>query len=192
MVDGSRRPELADSIVQEKILLQRFNSGDRQALRRIYDLYKVDLMTLAAALLFDRSRAEDAVHEVFARLLQGRPSIRITTSLRGYLLRAVANTARNANRQPRGGAFADTQVETADTPESPSPEGAVVRAEQCEKLTVALRRLPYEQREVVLLRHYGDLPFKAIAKCQGVSISTVQGRYRYGLDKLRSSLADHL
>jgi RNA polymerase sigma-70 factor (ECF subfamily) len=183
---------LADSIVQEKILVQRFNKGDRQALRRIYDLYRVDLMTLAAALLFDRSRAEDTVHEVFARLLQGSPRIRITTSLRGYLLRAVANTARNANRQRRGGPFADAQAEPATTPESPSPEGAAVRAERCEKLTAALQQLPYEQREVVLLRHYGDLPFKAIAKCQGVSISTVQGRYRYGLEKLRSSLAGDL
>lgn len=183
---------MADSIVQEKILVQRFNKGDRQALRRIYDLYKVDLMTLAAALLFDKSRAEDAVHEVFARLVQGPPKIRITTSLRGYLLRAVANTARNANRQRRGGQLTDAQADTADVARGPSPEGAVVQAEQCEKLTVALQQLPYEQREVVLLRHYGDQPFKAIAKCQGVSISTVQGRYRYGLEKLRSSLAGDL
>ena len=104
----------------------------------------------------------------------------------------MANTARNTNRQRRGGSLTDAQAETAGAQESPSPEDAVVRAEQCEKLAAALQRLPYEQREVVLLRHYGDLPFKAIAKCQGVSISTVQGRYRYGLEKLRSSLAGDL
>lgn len=183
---------MADSFVQEETLLQRFNKGDRQALRRIYDLYKVDLMTLAAALLFDKSRAEDAVHEVFARLVQGPPKIRINTSLRGYLLRAVANAARNVNRQRRGAQTTDVRTDTAAWPESPSPEGAVTQAEQCERLTVALQQLPYEQREVVLLRHYGDQPFKAIAKCQGVSISTVQGRYRYGLEKLRSSLAGDL
>jgi len=176
-------------MVQEKTLVQRFNGGDRRALRRIYELYKVDLMTLAAALLFDRSRAEDAVHEVFARLVQGPPKIRITVSLRRYLLRAVANTARNINRQQRP---TDAHEVPSDIQAGASPEGAMVHAERCEKLTAALQQLPYEQREVVLLRHYGDLPFKAIAQTQGVSISTVQGRYRYGLEKLRSSLAGDL
>ena len=48
--------------------------------------------------------------------------------------------------------------------------------------------LPDEQREVVLLRLTADMKFRDIAKLQQVSINTVQGRYRYGLDKLRSVL----
>ena len=47
-------------------------------------------------------------------------------------------------------------------------------------------QLPYEQQEVILLHIRGGLTFKVIAGHQGVSINTVQGRYRYGLDRLRS------
>jgi RNA polymerase sigma-70 factor (ECF subfamily) len=55
-------------------------------------------------------------------------------------------------------------------------------------LTQALGDLPYEQREVVLLHHQGGLKFIEIAKSQEVSINTVLGRYRYGLEKLKTSM----
>jgi RNA polymerase sigma-70 factor (ECF subfamily) len=179
---------VAALIWHEKILIQRFNKGDSSALRHIYDLYKVDLTTLATALLFDKTLAEDVVHDVFARLMDSSRKIHITTHLRGYLLRAVANMARNFNRSRK-----------VDNPEwqvcgpacfSPvqSPEVTVMFKEQRDKLISVLPKLPYEQWEVLLLRHYGDLSFRVIAQCHGVSISTVQGRYRYGLDKLRSLL----
>jgi DNA-directed RNA polymerase specialized sigma24 family protein len=48
--------------------------------------------------------------------------------------------------------------------------------------------LPYEQREVVALRVYGQLTFREIAALRGASIKTVQSRYGYALDKLRLAL----
>jgi len=51
-----------------------------------------------------------------------------------------------------------------------------------------MAQLPYAQREVVVLHVQGGMKFRAIAKSQNASINTVQSRYRYGLDKLRSLL----
>lgn len=173
---------------QEKVLIQRLNQGDMQALREVYDLTKHDLMTLAMALVSDRSTAEDVVHEVFARLAGQLDQIRIRGNLRGYLLCAVANTARNALRT-RSRTIA-TQDEDRPEPTDPGhgPDQAVVQDEEQRRLTQALNRLPLEQREVVLLRHYADMRFRAIAGAQGVSVNTVQGRYHYALQKLRSLL----
>jgi len=56
------------------------------------------------------------------------------------------------------------------------------------RLSWALGQLPYEQREVLILHVHGGMKFRAIARQQGVSINTAQGRYRYALDKLRSML----
>ncbi|MEN6333713.1 MAG: RNA polymerase sigma factor [Phycisphaerales bacterium] len=179
---------MADSLWQDKTLIWRFNRGDPQALRGIYARYRVDLVTLATSLLFDKSQAEDVVHEVFARLAQNGTAIRITSNLRGYLLRAVANTARNANRSRRGKDVSQADANGDGLRVNPPPDGRIADAELCERLPAALEQLPYEQREAVLLRHYGGMRFKAIAACQSVSVSTVQARYRYGLDKLRSLL----
>jgi len=49
-------------------------------------------------------------------------------------------------------------------------------------------KLPYEQREVVILHLRAGMRFREIARLQGISVNTIKGRYRYGLDKLRSIL----
>ena len=65
---------------------------------------------------------------------------------------------------------------------------SLVYSERCERLSRALAELPYEQREVVVLKVKDGLKLKEIARLQNVSISTVHGRYRYGMDKLRTLL----
>jgi len=60
--------------------------------------------------------------------------------------------------------------------------------EELQLLNSALAAIPYEQKEVVVLHIRGQMKFRAIAELQGVSIKTVQSRYRYGLDKLRVML----
>ena len=180
------------ALLRNRILVGRFNKGDVHALQEIYDLYKTDMMTLATGLLFDKTQAEDVLHEVFAKLigLQGR--MRIRSTLRGYLLRAVANEARTINGT---GARKDRARidERGDSPRNVDPpEHAAALAEERHRLERSLRELPYEQREVILLRHHGQARFKAIAEHQGVSMSAVQARYRRGLKKLRSLLGADL
>lgn len=80
---------------EAKRLIRRFHQGDVESLRGMYDLFRHDLMTLAMALLRDSQGAEDAVHEVFVKLLAAQHRIRIRGNLRGYLLTAVANTCRD-------------------------------------------------------------------------------------------------
>jgi RNA polymerase sigma factor (sigma-70 family) len=170
---------------EAKNLIRRFNRGDVQALRGMYDLFRHDLMTLAMALLRDSAGAENAVHEVFVKMLASQHRMRIRGNLRGYLLTAVANTCRDMLTH-KGRAVTPPEQSKGYCAEG--PERAVVLSEAQEHLATALAQLPYEQREVLVLRYFGDLKFKAIAKSQGVSINTVQGRYRYGLEKLRSLL----
>jgi len=57
-----------------------------------------------------------------------------------------------------------------------------------ESLSLALARLPEEQREVIVLRFFEELTLKEIAAVCGLSLNTVASRYRYGLSKLKSLL----
>ncbi len=63
-----------------------------------------------------------------------------------------------------------------------------IGCEESGQLQDLLARLSYEQREVIVLHLHHELRFREIAKALGISINTVQSRYRYGLDKLRSIL----
>jgi RNA polymerase sigma-70 factor (ECF subfamily) len=98
-------------------------------------------------------------------------------------LRGESRTRSVAGRQAAGSLEAEPQ-----TDEQTMPLSRVIRDEELKQLAEALATLPYEQREVVVLHLKGDLTFRAIAKVQDASINTVQSRYRYGIDKLRSML----
>jgi RNA polymerase sigma-70 factor (ECF subfamily) len=175
-------------MLEDKLLIWKFNRGNRDVLRGIYEKYKDDLVTLAAALLNDVSSAEDVVHDVFVSFIRSSRKFRLTGTLKGYLATCVANNARNknkANQRRRNIALdEENQVEA----NSSNPEFRVIFGEELHHLSRALGQLPYEQREVLILHTYSGMKFKAIAGQQSVSINTVQGRYRYALDKLRSML----
>ena len=76
----------------------------------------------------------------------------------------------------------------SETDERTIPLSRAIHDEELRQLADALATLPYEQREALVLHLKGDLTFRRIANVQGVSINTVQSRYRYGIDKLRSLL----
>ena len=176
-------------MLEDKRLVWKFNRGDLDALRGIYEKYKDDLVTLAAALLTDTSSAEDVVHDVFVSFIRSSGKFRLTGSLKGYLATCVANSARNVNKAKcRSRSVALDETEPPATAVSNCPEHHAIFGEELRQLSRALEQLPYEQREVLLLHSYSGMKFKAIAGQMGVSINTVQGRYRYAMDKLRSML----
>ena len=68
------------------------------------------------------------------------------------------------------------------------PVRLVIQSEELQKLGFALSRIPYEQREAIVLYLHGRMKFKTIAGLQNVSIKTAHTRYRAGLDTLKSIL----
>jgi RNA polymerase sigma-70 factor (ECF subfamily) len=180
------------SMMEDRILLWKFKRGGREALRRIYEKYKNDLLRLAVSLVTDVNTAEDVVQDVFVNFAQSAVQIGLAGDLRKYLVTCVANRIRNRKRdQHRHEAIG---LDGADdlVCGSRRPEQWAILNEELRSLSRALAQIPYEQREVVSLYTQGDLTFRQIARIQNASINTVQGRYRYGITKLRSILNGEL
>ena len=175
-------------MLQDKLLVWKFNRGNREALRRIYEKYRDDLLRLATALSGESGVAEDIVHDVFTCFVRSAKHFQLTGSLKGYLATCVANRARNVNRAKQR-QHTDALNETWEIA-SPykRPDQWIICSEELTQLSKALMHLPYEQREAVILHVQSGLKLREIAKLQNVSIKTVQSRCRYGLDKLRSLL----
>jgi RNA polymerase sigma-70 factor (ECF subfamily) len=174
--------------MEDKLLIWKFKCGSTEALRRIYDKYKSHLLKISTALLNDKSIAEDAVHDVIVTFAQSAKSVKVTGNLKSFLATCVANRARNINGRNRLRATIDLASAEYVISKSPRPDKWIADNEQLDQLNNALSQLPYEQREVITLHLHGGIKFRKIAQLQQASINTVQSRYRYGLDKLRSLL----
>ena len=172
-------------MIEDRLLIRRFNSGDMDALRRIYEKYKSDLLNVARALMNDASAIEDALHDVFVCFASQAGHFRLRGSLKGYLVTCIANRARNTNRQERHNFQGDSKLGPSHLPD---PLQLAGHAEQRRILACALAQLPQEQRQVIVLHVLGSLRFREIARQTGDSINTIQSRYRYGLGKLLSLL----
>ncbi|OHB77436.1 MAG: hypothetical protein A2Z25_19375 [Planctomycetes bacterium RBG_16_55_9] len=151
--------------------------------------YKDNLLTIATSLLHDPSAAEDVLHDVFVAFAGSVGRLQLRSSLRNYLIASVVNRIRDQFRKKKHRLveLGEAGQVAADTT---GPERRAELGEEAGRLTVALARLPFEQRETIVLHLNGGLKFKEIARMQGIPISTVQGRYRYGLDKLRTILKE--
>ena len=174
--------------MEDILLIWKFKRGNTDAFCRIYDKYKVHLLKISTALLNDKSVAEDVVHDVVVTLAQSAQSIRITGNLKSFLATCVANRARNVNSRRRLRSARSLEQAESVISKSPRPDQWIIQNEQLDRLNHALWLLPYEQREVITLHLYGGMKFKKIARMQQAPIHTVQSRYRYGLEKLRSLL----
>lgn len=175
-------------MVEDRLLIWRFKLGNRDALRRIYEKYKNDLLKLALALTNDVDAAEDVVQDVFVSFAQSAARIRPSGNLKKYLATCVANRIRNRKRDRQRHEASDIDDSDCVISDAKRPEQWAILSEELELLSQAMARIPYEQREVLGLYMQGGMTFRQIAKVQNASINTVQGRYRYGLNKLRSIL----
>ena len=172
-------------MIEDRLLLYRFKRGESDALRRIYEKYEVYLLTVATALLNDMCAAEDVLHDSFVAFAESAHKIRLEGNLRSFLATCVANRCRDLMRK-RSRNSESLNKAVMFTCDEKGPEPEAVANERLERVARAIALLSYEQREVVVLHLKGGLMFKQIAGLQKVSINTVQSRYRYGIDKLRS------
>ncbi len=138
--------------------------------------------------MHDVSVAEDIVHDVFIRFAQSAETLKIKGSLKAYLRTCVVNGVRNRVRGDKVRSYVELSEAGAIASEQDGAEQWVILTEESIKISRALAQIPYEQREAVVLHLHGDMKFREIARSQAVSTKTIQSRYRYGLDKLRSIL----
>ncbi len=159
----------------------------RIALNEVYRKHKDDLASAAYHLLGDMAGAEDVLQDVFVRLARNGRCLERAEDLRAYLVSSVLNRARDVLRRRR---IEPGSVGSLDNRSDSTPDPATVAADKDDAARVAeaLAGIPAEQREVVVLRTYGQLRFREIADVLGISINTVQSRHRYALEALRVRL----
>jgi RNA polymerase sigma-70 factor (ECF subfamily) len=161
----------------------------RQHLERIYKQHRQGLFALALSITRCPARAEDAVHEAFARLwkLRQEPS----QDREAYVYGAVRNAALDQLRRRPPPATELDQASIYDDRQL-GAEAAAISVERQQHIRAALENLDESDRQALVLRIYGDLTFQQMAQVLDEPLPTVASRYRRALAKLREQLPEDL
>jgi RNA polymerase sigma factor (sigma-70 family) len=178
--------------IEDADLIARARNGDVAAYEEIVRRYQ-DVAIRTAHLVCPETDADDAVQEAFLKAYDALPRFRAGAPLRPWLLRIVANEARNRRRSARRreGLALRAAAASGDGPGGatvPGPEGAVMAAETRAELLAALATLRDDDREILGARFLLDLSEAETAETLGLPRGTVKSRTSRALGRLRETL----
>jgi RNA polymerase sigma-70 factor (ECF subfamily) len=171
-------------------LIARARAGDVAAYEDLIRRYQ-DVALRTAYLVCPEIDADDAVQEAFLKAYAALPRFRDGAPIRPWLLRIVANEARNRRRSAgRRAGLAQRAAAASGSAVEPSPEARVVADETRALLFAAINRLRDEDREVIGARYLVELSEIETAEALGIPRGTVKSRTSRALGRLREALAD--
>jgi RNA polymerase sigma-70 factor (ECF subfamily) len=177
-------------------LILAFQNGDCDAFERLIYRYKDKIYSSILFFVKDTYLAEDLFQDVFIKIIDTLKNKRYTEEGKflPWALRIAHNLCvdyfRKVKRAPA--------IRTSDNKDifellqisEEGPDNKHMQGQSHERVRKMLDLLPDEQREIIVLRHYGNLSFKEIAAITNCSINTALGRMRYGLINLRKMMVE--
>lgn len=184
-----RRSAVPDIRPSDADLVAGMSGGDVDALAELYDRYGRLAYSMALKVLGDQQRAEDVVQETFLKVWNGASNFDARKgSVRTWLLTAVRNRSVDHLRGRAGRERRELELPSSLVFIGPGgdPWREVSLAIERETVREAVARLPSDQRQAIELAYFGGYTQREIADLCGVPLSTVKGRTRLALEKLRS------
>ncbi len=173
---------------QEREWASRIRSGDPSALEFVFRAYHVELSDFVYGYVRSREVTDDLVHDVFAKLWEGREQLHVRDSLRSYLYSAARNHAishlrhvlverrwreRMVQGEPAVARFDDDAQHRLEDQEL---AGAVERV---------VEQLPERCRLALTLRWQRQMSYAEVAEVMGISVKTVEAYVTRGVAVLR-------
>ena len=175
--------------LEETELVERAKRGDDRAYGELVNAYQGIAFRTAYLVVGNAADAEDAAQDAFVKAYRALHRFRSGEPLRPWLLKIVANEARNRRRATsrRDALTLRATTESSSGEAAPSPEAALLATEQREALVAAVDGLPEQQRLVIACRYFLDLSEEETAAVLGVRRGTVKSRTARALDRLRQT-----
>ena len=178
--------------MNEAELISRAKRGDAAAYEELVREHQGIAIRTAWLVTGNGADAEEAAQDGFLKAHRALWRFRPGSPFKPWLLRIVANEARNRRRSAGRRAALALQAagEAASGDAAPSPEAALLGAERREELVAALNRLSDADRETLALRYFLDLSEAETAAALGVRPGTVKSRLSRALERLRAELGE--
>ena len=166
-------------------LVERARQGDRQAFAELVHASGARLDATARLILRDPDLAQDAVQDTLIRAWRSLPGLRDPATFDHWLHSLVAHACIDLTRKRRR-RVVEVELTALDFAESLDAAGQVADRDLLDR---ALARLEPEQRAILVLHFYLDLPLPRVAELLGIPGGTAKSRLHRSLGVLRSSMS---
>ncbi len=190
-------------------LVDAINTGDEGAFEALYYRYRDWVHSLATRFTHDHDLALDVLQETFAYVLRKCPGLKLTAEMKTFLYPVIKHTAIALRKKSLRFVSDDEALTNLDAPPDPpadshgdprrsatgslpasadplgDPRGGPRDASPRAELASALRLLPPEQRETLLMRFVDDMTLQEIADALSIPLGTVKSRLHHALKTLR-------
>jgi RNA polymerase sigma-70 factor (ECF subfamily) len=169
----------------QRDLVERARRGDHDAFASLAGAAISRLDTTAWLMLRDIDRATDAVQNALVRAWRDLPTLRDPDRFDAWLHRLLVNACIDEMRRVRRRRFDVEITESTNLPSTADGASAIADRDQLER---GFRRLDPEERAVIVLHHYLDLPLPEVAATLRIPLGTVKSRLYRGLKEMRAAL----
>ena len=160
--------------VNDEILVERAVDGDTAAFEALLHRHGPLMRAFTSRIIGSRTEADDVVQEAFIIAWRQLPTLRHPGSVRSWLMRIASRQAfAHIKRRPTDVPLPPLEV---PVPIETQPEHVAVRNAELRALSVALDKLPDDQRQCWLLREIAELSYTEIAEEMRLSRATVRGK----------------
>lgn len=197
--------ERAHEREQDRLLVERLQSGDRSAFRELYDRYQRRAFSIAFGMVKNESDARDIVQDAFIKAYRNIASFQGTAAFYTWFYRIVFNVAIDHTRKKRPDRGNGYQDELKQDEDGRAAEGAVLpnilegnprrtllRKELSQALDEALNTLPEHHRAVILLREVDGLSYEEMAEILDIPKGTIMSRLFHARKKMQEALAPYM
>jgi RNA polymerase sigma factor (sigma-70 family) len=193
---------MENQIIPDDELIHLYQQGNEDAFAQLLERYKKKVYGYILNVVRDRVVADDIFQETFFKVIRTLKKQQYTSE--GKFIQWVIRISHNLiidNFRQNGKISTVSKMVKPDGKvvdvfdvvkvEQHSAEDSMIKKQVFQDIRKLVEHLPFEQREVVILRHYYDLSFKEIADMTQVSINTALGRMRYAIINLRRLAEQH-
>ncbi len=185
---------MQSSKITDQNLVTQYIQGNEACLEMLINRHKDRIFTTIILIVKDSYIAEDLFQETFIKIIKNLKKGKYNEEGKflPWAIRIARNMAidyfRKMKRMPTITGSDGEDVFRKIRLAVDNREEEMIRLEKEGMVRAVINKLPEEQRQVLILRHYGELSFKEIAAMTGVSINTALGRMRYALNNMRKMM----
>lgn len=182
-------------ILSDESLIAGMRSGQTTAGEALVQRYYLPLIRYLQRLTGDASQAEEMHQQTWLSVLEHLDKFEASkkagakSGFKSWLFRIATNKANDYWRSAGREKAAKASLRLVIDQELPPADFRIEANEQAKKLRAAIRQLPENQRQVLLLRYYSELKFTEIAEVVGCPLNTALGRMHKAMLRLKDLMA---